>query len=110
MYTPIQLDKARNLRYGYMGLSLIEEALGMNINKVLIKATKGDLSIKETFTMIWAGLYHEDKELTVEKVIDLVDEYSDIETVSELMGKAIEKSLAKKENNEKNVVKVASKK
>jgi hypothetical protein len=44
---------------------------------------------------VWAGLEHEDKELTSEKVFDLVDEYSDITTVAGIMGKAMTEGLGK---------------
>ena len=108
MYTPIQLDKARNLKYGYRGLSLAEEALGMSINEIITKANIGTMTIKETFTMIWAGLFHEDNALTVEKVMDLVEEHSDLETVTEAMAKAIDASMPKGKS-EKNSKKVASK-
>ena len=38
--------------------------------------------------MIWAGLQHEDKGLTPDSVMELVDDYSNVQTVMIAMGKA----------------------
>ena len=48
------------------------------------------LTIKQLATLIYAGLIHEDKQLNVEKVIDLIDEHSDLQEISDKLGKAIE--------------------
>ena len=39
--------------------------------------------------IVYAGLYHEDKTLTVEKVGDLIDEYSNLKEVAEKIGEAL---------------------
>ena len=70
-------------------MSLIEETLEKPLAKIDMEA----MSIKDLCVFIWAGLYHEDNSLTVESVMDLVDEYSDIGTVSEILGKAITNSF-----------------
>lgn len=85
-FYPIQLDKSRNLRYGMKALSLVEKKLG----KPVAKIDMNNLTMEDAAIMIWAGLAHEDPDLTPEKVMDLVDEYSDIQTVFEAMGKAFE--------------------
>lgn len=108
MFVPIKLDKTRNFKYGYRGLDLIETELGEVVNKIFEKASKGELTIRETFTVIWAGLVHEDKELTVEKVMDLVDEFSDLDEVTNAMAKALEKSRAKGGSEPKNSKKIVS--
>jgi hypothetical protein len=91
-FVPIQLDKSRNFRYGMVATSLIEEKLDVNISKLSMDS----LSMKETATVMWAGLVHEDQELTPEKVMQLIDDHSDIKTVSESMGKAFEVGFAGK--------------
>lgn len=85
-YVPVQLDKSRNFRYGMVATSLIEETLGVKINKLDIE----NLSMKETATIMWAGLVHEDAELSPDKVMSLIDDHSDLPTVSEAMAKAFE--------------------
>lgn len=88
-YYPIQLDKVRNFRYGMKALHLIEKKLKKPISKIDME----NLTMEETAIMIWAGLVHEDKDLTPEKVMDLVDEYSNIKTVVEAMGKAFQSAF-----------------
>jgi hypothetical protein len=85
MFTPITLDKARNFRYNMKAISKIEKTL----NTTLSKIDFNNISMEEIATVVWAGLIHEDKDLTVDKVMDLIDEHSDVETVIEIMGKAL---------------------
>lgn len=70
MYTPVKLDKVRNFRYNMRALTLIEKAFKKNIASVNFE----NLTIEETMTIVWAGLVHEDKDLTVEGLIDLIDD------------------------------------
>lgn len=105
-YYPIQLDKVRNFRYGMKALHLIEKKLKKPISKIDME----NLTMEETAIIIWAGLQHEDKDLTPEKVMDLVDEYSDIKTVIEAMGEAFRNAFGETENEEKNGQKVAGEK
>lgn len=90
MYTPIQLDKTRNFRYGMKAFSLIEKKLNL---KSISQLDFDNMSMEETATIIWAGLVHEDAELTVDKVIDLVDEHSTLVDVAEIMSKAMSESF-----------------
>lgn len=85
-FIPYKLDKVRNLRYGMMALSLFEETTG----KEMTSMDFNRVSIKDLGTIIWAGLYHEDKDLTPETVMELIDEHSDIEEASEAMEKALD--------------------
>lgn len=96
-YTPIQLDKVRNFRYGMKAISVIEKKLKTNISKMDFDS----LSMEDTATVIWAGLVHEDKQLTVDKVMDLVDEYSNIQTVVEVMGEAFNDAFSTVETEDK---------
>lgn len=85
MYTPIQLDRIRNFRYGMKAISLIEKKLNV---KSISTVDFGNISMDELSIIVWAGLAHEDKELTPDKVMDLIDSFSDIPTTVEIMGKA----------------------
>lgn len=96
-FTPIELDKTRNFRYGMKAISQVEKKLKVNISKIDFE----DLSMEDTATIIWAGLVHEDKDLTVDGVMDLIDEHSNIGTVITTMGKALNESFSgnKKKKN-----------
>lgn len=90
-FTPIQLDKMRNLRFGMKAFSKIEDALDKPLAKIDLNA----LTQRQLATFVWAGLEHEDKDLTPDIVMDLIDDYSDISTVAEVLGKAITESMGK---------------
>lgn len=92
----IELDKARNLRYGMNALVKIEELIGKPITKIDLNS----VSIKELRDILYAGLAHEDESLTPEKVGALIDDYSDIVTIGEKLGEAF--NLAFGDNKSKN--------
>lgn len=84
-YHPVQLDKVRNFKYGMRALNLIEKKM----KKPVAQIDMENLTMEDTATLIWAGLQHEDKDLTVEKVMDLVDDYSNIQAVMGDMTEAL---------------------
>lgn len=92
MFTPIKLDKVRNFRYGMRALSLIEKKLKCNVAKIDYE----NLTMEDTAVLIWAGLVHEDKDLTPERVMDLVDEYSNIQEAAKIMGEAMNEAFGGK--------------
>lgn len=96
MYTPIELDKVRNLRYGMVAISKIEKKFKKTISNIDFN----DLSMEDTATFIWAGLAHEDDKLTPQKVMELVDQHSNIKTVVEAMGKAFQESMGEVEEED----------
>lgn len=81
MVYPIKLDKERQLRYGMRAVSLIEK----KFKKPMSKIDMDNLTMEETAVFIWAGLTHEDKNLSPDRVIDLVDQYSSISLVLPLV-------------------------
>jgi len=91
MYTPILLDRTRNLRYGMKALNLIEKKVGKSISKIDLD----NLTMEDTANVLWAGLVHEDKELTPDMVIDLIDEHSDLTTAITAMAQAFQDSFGK---------------
>lgn len=97
MYTPIELDKTRNFRYGMKAISMIEKKLKTNVSKLDFDK----LTMEDTATIIWAGLVHEDKSLTVDKVMDLIDEHTTIQKALETMSKAFSEAFGGNEK-EKN--------
>lgn len=102
-YYPIELDKTRNLRYGMKAIDLIEKKFGKPI-MAIEGIGNGMLTMEEYATVIWAGLVHEDKELTPAKVMDLIDEYSSLTKVTQDMWKALNETFVVEEekNTEKN--------
>ena len=81
----LELDKPRTLRYGMNALVKIEEMLGKSITKLDLE----NISMKDLRTIVFAGLFHEDKNINPEKVGDLIDEYSEISVVAEKLGEAM---------------------
>ena len=86
-----KLDKERTLRYGVNALARIEDSIG----KPIMGLDLEHLGIKELLAIVHAGLYHEDKSLTVEQVGDLIDDYSDINEVAEKLGEALTLAFGK---------------
>lgn len=87
----IELDKVRGLRFTLNSLAEIEDRLGVPLSKM----SEVELGIKSIRTMLWAGLIHEDPELTETEVGNMVDfenlEYSQ-EKVAEAFSLATEKN------------------
>ena len=66
----ITLDKPRTFRLTLKGMLEFEKATGQ---KMLSGFRLDTLSLEENSTLIWCCLIHEDKELTLEAVQDIVD-------------------------------------
>lgn len=109
MYTPIQLDKTRNLRFGMRANKLIEKTLNIKSVTRLFRDDE-EISTDEIATIIWAGLAHEDATLTPDDVIDLIDEHSSLTKIMPIVMKAFSDAFSDElENNSKNVVAAAKK-
>ncbi len=80
----IELDKKRNLRYGMNALVTVEEQIGKPITSLDLE----NISMKDLRSILYAGLVHEDKDLTPEQTGNLIDEYSNITDVAEKLGEA----------------------
>ncbi|HCL01206.1 MAG TPA: hypothetical protein DHW61_02135 [Lachnoclostridium phytofermentans] len=88
-YYPIELDKTRNLKYGMRAIDRVEKKLKIKISQMDFN----NLSMEETAVVIWAGLVHEDKNLTPERIMDLVDEYSNITKIGDDITNAINEAF-----------------
>ena len=95
MYTPVEMDKVRNFRFGMRAVDFIEKKFKKPISKVDFE----NLTMSETATVILAGLIHEDRELTEEKVMDLIDEKGNLEEVLSAMGEAMQQLGGKSSKN-----------
>ena len=69
MLTPITLDKPRNFKYGIKAIALIERGL----HKPMAKIDFANSTIDDLIIIMWAGLVHEDKSLTPEGLLDILD-------------------------------------
>ena len=91
----IQLDKIRNLRYGMNALVTVEELTAKSITKLDLE----NISMKDLRTILYAGLCHEDRALTPEKVGDLIDEYGNISEIAGKLGEAFTLAFGESEKN-----------
>lgn len=92
-YVTLELDKPRRLRYGMNALITIEDLLGRSFTDLQGNKSFG---LKDFRTIIYAGLIHEDKDLTPDIVGDLIDEYSTFEIVSKKMEEAFSAAFGEK--------------
>jgi hypothetical protein len=93
----IELDKPRTLRYGINALAKVEDSIG----KPIVGLDLEHLGIKELLAIVHAGLFHEDKTLTIEQVGDLIDDYSDLNIVAEKLGEALTEAFGKPKTESK---------
>ncbi len=99
-YYPIELDKTRNLKFGMRAINLVEKKFGKPIMSIE-GMENGMLSMEQYATLLWAGLSHEDKELTPDKVMDLVDEYSTLSKASKMLWEALNEVFKDTDTEEK---------
>lgn len=92
-HVEIQLDKKRTLRYTMNALAEIEDHLGIGLSEM------GDIqmSIKNVRVILWAGLIHEDRELTQEDVGEMVD-LTNFQEVQEKVAEAFTMAQADSKN------------
>lgn len=95
-FYPIVLDKSRNFKYGMKAISLVEKKFKKPISKVDLDS----LTMDETAVLIWAGLEHEDKNLSPDRIMTLVDDYSNVSTVLAAAGEALQGAFGGTEDTE----------
>ena len=93
----INLDKPRTLRYGINAFAKIEDLT----NKPLVKLDLKNVGIKDLLIITYAGLCHEDSNLTIEKVGDIIDEYSSLGEIAEKVGEALTLAFGKEDKSSK---------
>ena len=89
----ITLDKERKLKLTMRGMLTFEEKTGKNLFAGF-NVTK--MSFKEITTLLWVCLIHEDKELTYDNFVDMVD----MSRLKELTNKCMECITESLEENE----------
>lgn len=98
MVYPIKLDRERQFKYGMRAISLIEKKFKKPISQVDLN----NLTMEESAVFIWAGLAHEDKNLSPDRVMDIVDQYSNYTAVINLAGEALQGAFPTEEVAEVN--------
>ena len=94
--------KSRTLCYGYNALIALVETLGIQLDGIRAALT-GPGMLKGIRGILWAGLIHEDKTLTLEQVGDLLDsEMHRLGEFSTLVAEAIGAAFGKTDGGPKN--------
>lgn len=93
-YVNIELDKPRTLRYDLNALAELEDATGLDVGEIEKLAQSGKLGMKFIRAFLWAGLIHEDAELTIKGVGGMVD-LDNMQEISEVLAQAFEGAISK---------------
>lgn len=90
IFTPITLDKSRNIVLGFRAMQEFKNITGQSLTKIKFE-DESSFDIEEIVPAIfYAGLKHEDKELTLEKVTQLIDEHLGIKGAVALIPKIMQ--------------------
>lgn len=85
----LNADKPRMLKYGFKALLMLEQ-MGIDFNNVEY------LTLEDTMKIVYAGLVHEDKSLTLDDMPEIMESILENEGMEELgnkMAKAFEISM-----------------
>jgi hypothetical protein len=90
----IKLDKERHLRLTLKGMIEFEKTTGKNLLKGF---NVNNFTLEDSGTLVWACLIHEDKELTIDDVLSMIDTGNlnvVMDAVTKCMGQSLPKSKA----------------
>jgi len=90
-FVDIELDKARKLRYNLNALAELEDKLGTSLSDL----DEDKMGVKQIRTFLWAGLIHEDPEITEQEVGEMVD-FENMEYINEKITEAFSKATKRK--------------
>jgi len=90
----ITLDKERRLKLTMRGMLTFEEKTGKNLFKGF---NVQKMTFKEITTLLWVCLIHDDKDLTYDMFVDMVD-MSRVRELSERCMECITESLEESES------------
>jgi len=91
-FVTIELDKPYRLRFGMGAMVEFEQLTGVKLMSI-----SDEMSMDTCAKLLWVMLQQENRELTLEKTCQLVDEYAD--NINDVMGAvtgAIEAAFAQK--------------
>lgn len=84
VFTTVKLDKERNVVLGFKAMQEFKNITGESLTKIDFEDE--DLEVEQIVPVIYyAALKHEDKELTLEKTIELLDAHLGIKGAIELI-------------------------
>lgn len=96
IFTPVQLDKMRNIVLGFKALQEFKNITGKSLTKIDFEGD--DVEVESIVPIIfYAGLKHEDKDLTVDKTIELLDIHLGIKDAIAMIPKIMEDAFGKME-------------
>lgn len=104
---PVQLDKKRTFRFDWRALVKLEQETGLTSTEVYQRIADGSLATINA--AIWAGLIHEDPELTTEDVLGMVDTRK-ISDVAEALSRALQDAMPEAADEEEGAPRGAEKK
>lgn len=94
MFTPIELDKPRRLRFDIQACVDMEAMLGMSLGEIVHRLRT--VSITTTRGALWAGLKHEDPSLSLADAQQILQDYCEgggkLLTVSKALDDALSNS------------------
>jgi len=91
---PVQLDRERYLVFGLRAMKAFEEVTGKNLLKM---KQVDDMTATEVGILFWACLLHDDRELTQDQAIDLIDEHTNLAAIAGLIYEARKKAMPESE-------------
>jgi len=100
----ITLDKKRNLLFNYGAMQIFENAVGKSFQKFLSSISTTGITIDDTTALLFAGLKHEDKNLTLEKCESFIikDNFLEMNThISNVQSKLMEAMTINSAKSEK---------
>jgi hypothetical protein len=86
-FTLLKLDKEYEFRLTNKAGFIFEEVSGKSFTEFA-----NGMGVRDMNLLVYAGLKCIDKEMTVDKVVDLIDEHIDFEDLAGIITKAMEQS------------------
>ena len=100
IFTPIKLDKMRNVVLGFQALQEFKKITGKSLTKIDFESEELDVE-SIVPAIFYAGLKHEDKELTLEKTVELLDCHLGIKGAIELIPRIMNDAFGVQEEGKK---------
>ena len=97
----IKLDKLRTVKLTNRAMKTLEKTLKCSISELLKRLD--NLSMDEMTTIIYAGLVHEDKDLTFAKVEELLDECCTLGSMLKVIVEAFKVAMGSEDEEKQEV-------
>ncbi|MDR3586851.1 MAG: hypothetical protein P4L59_16290 [Desulfosporosinus sp.] len=88
------LDQERSLKLGFRGIAKLEKVFGANVDKWNLK----ELTFDQVAEILAESLRREIPDITADKVMDLIDDFSDINTAIKKAFESINETFGKNES------------